>query len=63
MSEIRSCIINLPNHLKTAIQNIARNGAMSISSIISVTITLTLIMVVGVIGINVSDITYGIEHK
>lgn len=63
MSEIRSCIINLPHHFKTALQNIARNGAMSISSIISVSITLTLIMVVGVIGVNVSDITYGIEDS
>ncbi len=63
MREIKSCIINLPKHFKTACQNILRNGAMSLSSIVSVSITLTLIMIVGCIGINVSDITYNIEDN
>lgn len=63
MKEIKSCIINLPKHFKTALQNIVRNGAMSISSIISVTITLSMIMVIGVIGINIADITYSIEDS
>ena len=63
MKEIKSCIINLPKHFKTALQNIVRNGAMSISSIISVTITLSMIMVIGVIGINIADITYNIEDS
>ncbi len=63
MTELKSSIFNLPKHFKTALQNIVRNGAMSISSIISVTITLTLIMVIGVIGINISDITLNIEDN
>lgn len=63
MREIKSCIINLPRHLKSAVQNLFRNGAMSLSSIISVSITLTLIMIVVCIGINIADITYNIEDN
>ena len=59
--ELISCIKNFPKHCKTAIQNIWRNGVMSISSIFAVTITLVLIAVIGVIAINVQDMTYNIE--
>ena len=48
---------------KTAFQNIWRNGVMSASSIFAVTITLLLIAVIGVIAINVQDMTYSIEDS
>lgn len=61
--EFISSIRNLPNHCKTALQNIWRNGVMSISSIFAVTITLLLIAVLAVIAINVNDITLSIENS
>lgn len=63
LMELISCIKNFPKHCKTAIQNIWRNGVMSISSIFAVTITLVLIAVIGVIAINVQDMTYNIEES
>lgn len=56
-------IKNLPRHCKTAIQNIWRNGVMSVSSIFAVTITLTLIAIVSVIAMNVNTITREIESN
>lgn len=61
--EFISCIRNLPKHCKTAFQNIWRNGVMSVSSIFAVTITLLLISVIGVIAINIQDMTYSIEDS
>ena len=61
--ELISSIRNFPNHCKTALQNIWRNGVMSISSIFAVTITLTLIGVLCVIAININDITLSIEQS
>ena len=49
-------------HLKTAFQNIWRNGVMSISSIFAVTITLLLIGVIGVLALNVQDMSSSIEE-
>ncbi len=61
--ELISCIKNFPKHCKTAIQNIWRNGVMSISSIFAVMITLLLIAVIGIVAINIQDMTYGIEES
>lgn len=61
--ELISCIKNFPKHCKTAIQNIWRNGVMSVSSIFAVTITLLLIAVIGVVAINIQDMTYSIENS
>ncbi len=61
--ELISCIRNFPKHCKTAVQNIWRNGVMSMSSIFAVTITLVLIAVIGVIAINIQDMTYDIENS
>lgn len=61
--EFISCIKNFPKHCKTAVQNIWRNGVMSISSIFAVTITLVLIAVIGIIAINIQDMTYDIENS
>ena len=61
--EFISCIRNFPKHCKTAFQNIWRNGVMSVSSIFAVTITLLLIAVIGVIAINIQDMTYSIEDS
>lgn len=61
--ELISSIRNLPNHCKTALQNIWRNGVMSVSSIFAVTITLLLIAVLSVIAININDITLSIENS
>ena len=61
--ELISSIRNFPNHCKTALQNIWRNGVMSISSIFAVTITLTLIGVLCVIAVNINDITLSIEQS
>lgn len=61
--ELISCIKSFPKHCKTAIQNIWRNGVMSISSIFAVTITLVLIAVIGVVAINIQDMTYDIEES
>ena len=63
LMEFISCIKNFPKHCKTAFQNIWRNGVMSASSIFAVTITLLLIAVIGVIAINVQDMTYSIEDS
>ena len=57
LMEFISCIKNFPKHCKKAYQNIWRNGVMSASSIFAVTITLLLIAVIGVIAINVQDMT------
>lgn len=61
--ELISCIKNFPKHCKTAFQNIWRNGVMSISSVFAVTITLVLIAVIGVVAINIQDMTYDIEES
>ena len=61
--ELISCIKNFPKHCKTALQNIWRNGVMSISSIFAVTITLVLIAVIGIVAINIQDMTYNIEDS
>lgn len=61
--ELISCIKNFPKHCKTAAQNIWRNGVMSVSSIFAVTITLLLIAVIGVVAINIQDMTYDIENQ
>lgn len=60
--EIVSCIRNLPRHLKSAIQNIWRNGAMSASSVYSVTITLVLIGAIGIIAVNIQDMTLNVQE-
>lgn len=61
MREFISSIKNLPKHFKTSLVNIWRNGAMSFSSIFAVTITLLLIGVIGVLALNVQDISANIE--
>ena len=61
--EFISCIKNFPKHCKTAFQNIWRNGVMSVSSIFAVTITLMLIAVIGVVAVNIQDVTYEIENS
>lgn len=61
--EFISCIRNFPKHCKTAFQNIWRNGVMSVSSVFAVTITLLLIAVIGVVAINIQDMTYSIEDS
>lgn len=62
MNELISCIKNLPKHFKTALQNIWRNGVMSFSSIFAVTITLVLIGVIGVLALNIQDMSSNIEE-
>ncbi|MFQ8706710.1 MAG: permease-like cell division protein FtsX [Thomasclavelia sp.] len=62
MNELISCVKNLPKHFKTALQNIWRNGVMSFSSIFAVTITLVLIGVIGVLALNVQDMSSNIEE-
>ena len=62
MKEFVSCIKNLPRHFVTAVQNIWRNGVISFSSIFAVTITLLLIGVIGVLALNVQDISANIEE-
>ena len=62
MKEFVSCIKNLPRHFVTAVQNIWRNGVMSFSSIFAVTITLLLIGVIGVLALNVQDMSANIEE-
>ena len=61
--ELISCIRNLPRHTVTAIKNIWRNGVMSISSIFSVTITLVIIGVIGVMAVCINDMTYQVENN
>lgn len=61
--EIISCIRNFPRHVGTALKNIWRNGVMSISSIFAVTITLIIIGVIGVIAINIQDMTVNVESS
>lgn len=61
--EFISCIKNFPKHCKTAIQSIWRNGVMSVSSIFAVTITLVLIGVIGIVAINIQDMTYNVEES
>lgn len=61
--EFVSCVKNFPKHCKTAIKNIWRNGVMSVSSIFAVTITLVLIAVIGVVAVNIQDMTYSIENS
>ncbi|MGN1183514.1 MAG: permease-like cell division protein FtsX [Faecalibacillus sp.] len=61
MKELLSNIKNLPKHFKTALVNIWRNGAMTFSSIFAVTITLLLIGVIGILALNVQDISSNIE--
>lgn len=61
--EFLSCIKNFPKHCKTALQSIWRNGVMSVSSIFAVSITLVLIGVIGIVAINIQDMTYSIEDS
>lgn len=61
--EFVSCVKNFPKHCKTAAKNIWRNGVMSVSSIFAVTITLVLIAVIGVVAINIQDMTYSVENS
>ena len=63
MKEIISCIRNLPKHIVTACQSIWRNGVMSFSSIFAVSVTLLLIALIGVVAINVQDMTQSIEDS
>ncbi len=63
MRELISCIRNFPKHCKTAVQSIWRNGVMSVSSVFAVTITLLLISVIGILAINVEDMTLDIENS
>lgn len=62
MREFISILKNLPKHFKTSLINIWRNGAMSFSSIFAVMITLSLIGVIGVLALNVQDISENIEE-
>lgn len=61
--ELISSIRNLPNHTKTAIQNIWRNGVMSVSSVFAVTVTLLLIGIIGILAINIQDMTINVEES
>lgn len=61
--EFSSCIRNLPNHTKTAVQNIWRNGVMSVSSVFAVTVTLLLIGLIGILAINIQDMTHNVEES
>lgn len=61
--ELISCIRNFPRHTVTAIKNIWRNGVMSISSIFSVTITLIIIGVIGLMAVCIQDMTYQVENS
>lgn len=61
--EFISCIKNFPKHCKTALQNVYRNGVMSVSSVFSVTIMLLLIGLIGTVSINIYDMTYNVEEK
>ena len=61
--ELISCIRNFPRHTVTAIKNIWRNGVMSVSSIFSVTITLVIIGVIGVMAVCINDMTYQVENN
>ena len=61
--ELISIIRNFPRHLMTAAKNIWRNGVMSVSSIFAVTITLIIIGVIGVIAINIQDMTKYVENS
>ena len=61
MKELISCIKNLPKHFKESLVNLWRNGAMSLSSIFAVTITLLLMGVISVLALNVQDISANIE--
>lgn len=61
--EFISCIKNFPKHCKTALQNIWRNGVMSVSSVFAVTITLLLIAIIGAVALNIQDMTYNIEES
>jgi cell division transport system permease protein len=56
--EFISCIKNFPKHCKTALQNVYRNGVMSVSSVFSVTIMLLLIGLIGTVSVNIYDMTY-----
>lgn len=61
--ELISCIRNFPRHTMTAIKNIWRNGAMSFSSVFSVTVTLLIIGVIGVMAVCINDMTYQVENN
>ena len=63
MKELLMNLKNLPKHFKTALINIWRNGAMTFSSIFAVTITLLLIGVIGVLALNVQDISSNIDQR
>lgn len=61
--ELFSTIRNLPKHLKSAFQGVVRNGPMSISSMVAVTITLILVSVVMLVALNVQSVTKNIEDN
>ncbi len=61
--EIYSSFRNLPRHITTAVKNIWRNGAMSVSSIFAVTITLIIIGVIGLMAVSIQDMTYQVENS
>ncbi len=61
--EFVSCIKNIPNHTKTACQNLWRNSVMTISSVFAVTVTLLLIGMIGVLAINIQDMTKNVEDN
>ncbi len=61
MKELFSSIRNFPKHVKTAFQNLWRNGVMTFSSIFAVMITLLLVGAVGLIALNVQGITQTLE--
>lgn len=61
--ELISCIRNLPRHTVTAFKNIWRNGVMSVSSVFSVTITLIIIGVIGLMAVCIQDMTKQVENS
>lgn len=62
MKELVSSIKNMPTHFITAFKNIWRNGVMTISSVFAVMVTLLLIGVVGIVAVNVHNISVSIEE-
>lgn len=62
LKEITSSIRNMPAHTLTAIQSVWRNGVMSVSSVFAVTVTLLLIGLIGLVAINIQDMTKSVEE-
>lgn len=63
MREIISIIRNLPKHIATAVFNLFRNGSMTVYSIIAVTVTLAMMGIIGVIAVNIQNMTMNIENS